>query len=125
MKKFTETIEVKDPATGKVFSTCKVGVILTWYLYPLIFCQDEKYLQIPNLKNGFFAQEGLMQIDLPHIQQRNWFKCLLSWNRYRDKYVVPMAANLEHYRLTGMWANGHVSYKNGHLTERKYTVETI
>lgn len=111
MKEFTETIEVKDPETGEVFSTCRIRVITSWYLYPLIFCDDRKYLEIPSLKNGFFAQEGLMQIDLPHTQQRNWLMCLLSWGKYRDKFVVPMAANLEYYRIEGKWANTTTSYE--------------
>jgi hypothetical protein len=45
MRHIRETIEVKHRETGEVLVSCKVKVILSWYLYPLVFIDEPILLE--------------------------------------------------------------------------------
>lgn len=100
MKIINDKIEVYDG--DYLAASCSIKVALSWYLYPIIFVTERRYLEIP----GLFAQQGHAQIALPHEQQINWWKCFCSWRLYRKKYLIPFVANLEVRVRTGEFAAG-------------------
>lgn len=107
MKKIEETIKIFDPKTDALLASCHVEVLVSWYLYPLVFIKEKKY--IDDNQNLFYNQ-GLSFPALPHEMQLTWFMCLLSWSRFKKKVIVPFIANLEYKRKTGHFANGTTSY---------------
>jgi hypothetical protein len=109
MRHIRETIEVKHRKTGEVLVSCKVKVILSWYLYPLVFIDEPILLEkMPEL----FSQQGLFLTGLPHVEQKEWFLgCFLSWNRYKERVLIPAVANLYVRLYKGEWANGSVAYE--------------
>jgi hypothetical protein len=109
MRHIRETIEIKHPDTGKVIVSCKVRVILSWYLHPLVFIEEPILLEeMPEL----FSHQGLFFTGLPHVEQKEWFLgCFFSWNRYKERVLIPAVANLYVRLDTGEWTNGSVAYE--------------
>lgn len=105
MKIIYDKIDVYDGAS--LAASCRIKVVLSWYLYPHIFITEGRYLDIP----GLYGPQNHVQIALPHQQQLNWWKCLGSWKRYRTKYVIAFVANLEYWKRHGHFVSGTSQYQ--------------